>query len=128
MGRGIPDNVTLNLLKLSCLLLAAFFVLGLQLKKSVLRVQKEKRDIIVELHHKPRPDARWIYVSGNSPYETQSSLQQVEGDSCPIIHRWRWRNVAPVGNMDVRIIIRDVDNNILEQLSKTIILGPPEEP
>ena len=128
MGRGIPDRFTFNLFKLSCLFVAAFFVLGLQLTKSVLRVHKEKRDVIVEFNHKPRPDARWIYVSGNSPYETQGSLHQLEGDKCPIIHRWRWRNVAPVGNMEVRIVIRDADNNILEQLVKTIILGPPEEP
>jgi hypothetical protein len=117
-----------NACALGATLVVALFVYGMTGIKSTLRVTKVKNDVVVEFAHTPNKDARWIYFSGNSPVTTEGSLDQSDGENCAIIHRRVWRNVPKVGILEVRIDVRDSQNNVMETLVKSIIMGPEEEP
>jgi hypothetical protein len=121
-----PHKFWLACAKLAILLGVAFFVYGSMAIKTTIRLQPTKQGVDVEVAHTPSADVRWIYISGNSEVFTSGSLIQSDGTDCAIIHRLKWR-VPKVGTLEVRVDIRDSQNQIIETVFKTIILGFPPE-
>lgn len=121
------SNFIRRLTSLMLILVVGIIFLGSDLKKLDLKLHKEKNNtVIVEVIHKPRPDARWIYVEGLVEDEdniyTSQSLIQSDGENCNIIHRISWRNL-PRGILKVEVRIRDSRNKQIDFTTKSIILG-----